>query len=295
MKFTINKDSSIIKYKLSDVVKAAKKDTVENPQFDFDSNYTLMMFFSYFIDLAEKENDEQSINILKSYILNQVSKLPVEYEKIVDKCLDLLEYDKDLEQMFKSSSVEVITAFFYHPFSSFIYDELFLFYDKAPITEVLKEKFKTDNFSQITYELNLDVSKKIKEKLGEEKYKSVITDEEIKEYEEALKEQKKSKSELVINRNPNDLNEAVEVLIDMFDNNDSLKQVDINLEESTEVFTSMLFFHIYDVLLFSFKLYDPKTKLVKYFKKEKNIEDPYTMIFIMLKTFVNYVKLKKSI
>jgi hypothetical protein len=289
MKFSINKDSNIIKYNLSEVIKAVKKDTYENPQFEFDSNYTMIMFFNYFIDLAESGNKKEDVKLLKDFIQAQLDALPSTYEGVLEKCLDLLEYDEDLEKMFKSSSVEVITSFFYHPFSSFIYDELFLFYDKSPVIKVLKDKFKTDNFSQLTYELNLDLSKDIKNKIGHSKYENILTDEEIALYEKNKLSEKKIKDLL-----PKDINEAVDVLVEMFEDNENHK-VDITSEETTEVYTSMLFFHLYDYMFFSFKLYSEEAPLVKYFKEKKNIDDPYQMIYEIIKTFVIYVKLKKSI
>lgn len=289
MKFSINKDSNIIKYNLSEIIKAVKKDTYENPQFDFDSNYTMIMFFNYFIDLAESGNKKEDVKLLKDFIQAQLDALPSTYEGVLEKCLDLLEYDEDLEKMFKSSSVEVITSFFYHPFSSFIYDELFLFYDKSPVIKVLKDKFKTDNFSQLTYELNLDLSKDIKNKIGHSKYENILTDEEIALYEKNKLSEKKIKDLL-----PKDINEAVDVLVEMFEDNENHK-VDITSEETTEVYTSMLFFHLYDYMFFSFKLYSEEAPLVKYFKEKKNIDDPYQMIYEIIKTFVIYVKLKKSI
>jgi hypothetical protein len=289
MKFSINKDSNIIKYNLSEIIKAVKKDTYENPQFDFDSNYTMIMFFNYFIDLAESGNKKEDVKLLKDFIQTQLDALPSTYEGVLEKCLDLLEYDEDLEKMFKSSSVEVITSFFYHPFSSFIYDELFLFYDKSPVIKVLKDKFKTDNFSQLTYELNLDLSKDIKNKIGHSKYENILTDEEIALYEKNKLSEKKIKDLL-----PKDINEAVDVLVEMFEDNENHK-VDITSEETTEVYTSMLFFHLYDYMFFSFKLYSEEAPLVKYFKEKKNIDDPYQMIYEIIKTFVIYVKLKKSI
>jgi hypothetical protein len=290
MKFNINKDSNIIKYNLSEVIKAVKKDTYENPQFEFDSNYTMIMFFNYFIDLAESADKKQDVKLLKDFIQEQVDALPSTYEGVLEKCLDLLEYDEDLEKMFKSSSVEVITSFFYHPFSSFIYDELFLFYDKSPVIKALKDKFKTDNFSQLTYELNLDLSKHIKNKIGHAKYENILTDEEIALYEKNKLSENKIKDLL-----PKDINEAVGFLVEMFEENESLNKVEINSEETTEVYTSMLFFHLYDYMFFSFKLYSEDAPLVKYFKEKKNIDDPYQMIYNTIKTFVNYVKLKKSI
>lgn len=289
MKFSINKDSNIIKYNLSEIIKAVKKDTYENPQFEFDSNYTMIMFFNYFIDLAESGNKKEDVKLLKDFIQAQLDALPSTYEGVLEKCLDLLEYDEDLEKMFKSSSVEVITSFFYHPFSSFIYDELFLFYDKSPVIKVLKDKFKTDNFSQLTYELNLDLSKDIKNKIGHSKYENILTDEEIALYEKNKLSEKKIKDLL-----PKDINEAVDVLVEMFEDNENHK-VDITSEETTEVYTSMLFFHLYDYMFFSFKLYSEEAPLVKYFKEKKNIDDPYQMIYEIIKTFVIYVKLKKSI
>jgi hypothetical protein len=247
------------------------------------------MFFNYFIDLAESGNKKEDVKLLKDFIQAQLDALPSTYEGVLEKCLDLLEYDEDLEKMFKSSSVEVITSFFYHPFSSFIYDELFLFYDKSPVIKVLKDKFKTDNFSQLTYELNLDLSKDIKNKIGHSKYENILTDEEIALYEKNKLSEKKIKDLL-----PKDINEAVDVLVEMFEDNENHK-VDITSEETTEVYTSMLFFHLYDYMFFSFKLYSEEAPLVKYFKEKKNIDDPYQMIYEIIKTFVIYVKLKKSI
>jgi len=280
-----NKNSNIFDYDILEVVECIKKENRTGKRaFIFDSNFSAVHFFNYFIESLEQEEEKKyECELIRSYLLSRIKGSPASFNDAVDEAFSLLELDDNIKQIFAQTTPQVICAFLYNNLAKLIFDEFFFFYDKSPTLSNIVKELKIDNVEQILYEITLAVSYKIKRSLKD----ILILPETIEITTQDLENFVKC---------PQDLKECIDWLINAVETKSTkFKMLPLEENSSTDVLTCGLFGEVNHILYFGWYLHYDKSPLRKWFKKERKITDPYYISYYIIRNFVNFLLLKKSI
>lgn len=282
MKIHFNIDDNISSYSLKNVIQGIKLENEGEQVFNFDSNFSLAHFFNYFIEESEKTEDFESSLLLHNYFDSIIKNLPPDVESCVNHCYDLLDYDEEIEKIFSSTNSKVICAFLYTNFYSLIYDELCLFYIKSALYKNLVKTFETEDPKQLIYEIILKVADKLKEKIGNSEF--------VYDNHELLP-QDLSNFEYI----PNNSDEAINWLVEAIEKHGlKIKNIDFDGTESVDILTCFIYAQVNHIILYNWYLYHEKSPLRIWLETNKNIKDPYSMVYYLVKNFTNYITLKFS-
>jgi hypothetical protein len=282
IKFTRN--DNILYYKLEDVIAGIKREQNGEKVFFFDSNFSQLHFFNYFVETLEEDEKYEDANIISKHIENLFSLQPKNFVGCVDYCLQLVECDPEIEKIFRVTTPQVICAFLYTNFYGLVYDEFFFFYQKNKLLTKLKEELKTDHLQQIIYEIILQVSYRLKQKVGQP------TQFEFDNFE-LLKKDLENFEHI-----PKDLTAAIDWLVETTQKNGTiLEKITFDGSESCDILTCTIFGHVNHILLTSWYLYHEKSPLKIWFETNRKITDPFYMIYYIIRNFVNFILLKYSV
>lgn len=283
MMIKFSRNDNILYYKLEDVIAGIISEEKGEKVFFFDSNFSQLHFFNYFAENLEEEEDYVNLKIVKGHISNLFKNLPEDFNTCVDYCVSLVEYDEEIEKIFSATTPQVICAFLYTNFYGLIYDEFFFFYEDNPLTKTLKSHFKTTNLQQVVYEIILQVSYKLKSKIGQRDF-------EVESFE--LEETDQNNIQFV----PKDLTGAIDWLVESIQKNGTiLDKMNFDGTESVDILTCTIYGHTNHILLYSWYLYHEKSPLRIWFEKNRKITDPFYMIYYLIRNFVNFILLKYSV
>lgn len=279
-----NKNSNILDYTIDDVVKNIKQEQKSGKKcFLFDSNFSAVHFFNYFIENLEQTEEEKSINLISSYLSDLINESPKTFNEAVSKAYSLLELDKSIKEIFNQTTPQVICAFLYNNFSKLIFDEFYFFYDKCPTLSNICKELNINNVEQILYEIVLATSYHIKRELkqnGEQFEMELppLTVEDLNNLKDC----------------PKDLRESIDSLLNAVESKYSkIKNLTIT-EQTVDVLTCGLFSETYHILFYGWYLYYDKSPLRKWFERERKMTDPYYITYYIIRNFVNFLMLKKS-
>jgi hypothetical protein len=282
IKFTT--DSLLYNYDLDQVVETVKYSVKkEKNMFQFDTNFNMIHFFNHFIEVAEDTKSYEKAQILKDFLDAIVSELPKNLKEVVDFFVeeDLLSIDEGAEEVFSSTTPEVITAYLYPATNLFIQDEFLLNYEKNPLFDNLKKELGLSDMSEITYAIMSEISKKLKEKYPQGSY----TQEDFEPTEDDL---------LLLKVCPKNVQEAVDYLVKLVSQNSKNINVDFDQNDSVDVFSSYLFSNVGTVLFSSWYMFYKDAPLRVWFKENRQIDDPHYIVYYIVRTFSNYLIAKEG-
>lgn len=279
-----NKNSNILDYTVEDIIKNIKQEQKAGKKsFLFDSNFSAVHFFNYFIENLEQVEDEKNLNLISNYLSNLINASPRTFNEAVDRTYSLLELDKSIKQIFVQTTPQVICAFLYINLSKLIYDEFFFFYDKCSTLSNICKELTISDVEQVLYEIVLATSYKIKR--------------ELKESEEQIEIELPSLTVEDLNNLkdcPKDLKESIDWLLNAVESkNNKFKNLTVT-EQTVDVLTCSLFSETYHILFYGWYLHYDKSPLRKWFEKNRKITDPYYITYYIIRNFVNFLMLKKS-
>lgn len=282
MKIIFNKNSNILYYKVADVLEGIKQETEENKVFFFDSNFSQLHFFNYFLESLEEEERYEESKIIKNHVDKLFSNLPKDLTSCVDYCINLVEYDDEIEKIFSVTTPQVICAFLFTNFYVLIYDEFYFFYQKNILLKELKEKLKTENIQQIIYEIILQVSYKLKQQVGQKQFEFDATELNEKDLQN-------------LQNAPKDLTSAIDWLIESVEKNGTiLEKINFDGTESVDILTCTIYGQTNHILLYSWYLYHKDSPLKVWFETNRKINEPFYMVYYLVRNFVNFLLLKYS-
>lgn len=277
-----NSDSLIYNYKLEDVIKGIKYEIKRGkPAFEFDYNFNMIQFFSYFLEEAEREEKYAEAEIIKNYMDMILASLPTDLKGVVDFFMEneIITFDDETKAYFASTQPVVIASLLLPSSINLIEDEFLFHYDKSPLLGNLRKELQIKEISDICFHILQEVSKKIKEQIGDAPYpndETPLTEEEKKMMEES----------------PKTFTEAVDSLVKMMEQSEYKNY--LSDDDSVDVLSSFVMQSISHVLLTTWFLYKEEAPLRVWFRKEKNIDDPFYITYYVIRTFVNYLIAKNS-
>jgi hypothetical protein len=278
IKFTNN--DNISDYDVNEVIEGVILESKGKQVFTFDTNYNMLHFFNYFLEILEEKESYNSAALIQTYLENYIKNLPKNFNEVSKKCLELVEYDEEVKLIFSNTTKEWICAFLYSNFSELIMDEFFFFYQKSQLTKNLSKELGTSDINQMIFEIIQNVSAKIKQIVGNIPFK----DADFKFKKKDLKN---------IENSPKNLDEAIDWLITTAEENIK-HQLVFTGKESIDVLSSSIHNELSYILFYQWYLHHKNSPLRIWFRENKDMNDPYYITYYIIRNFVNYLILKNS-
>jgi hypothetical protein len=224
-------------------------------------------------------NNKKNGHIFEKIKNNIYEGLPKNKKEIIKISSENVTIDCEFYHVLKNTTNEVV----YCIILNFLYDkiisELFLFDVESPLYKKIISEHK--NIETFIYNLMPDVSKKVLKKASLE----------CKTYIPEVEE----KTEEDISFSPNDENDAINLLLDMFVFSVSDK-FDTNpfVELDIDVLTALFYYDVYKNIYFGWYIDLEESNLRKYYKEKYSINDPYEIIRDLIKKTITVLKLKEE-
>lgn len=278
IKFTIN--DNISDYTVEQVIQGIILESKGEDVFSFDTNYNMLHFFNYFLEILEADSSYKLAALIQKYIEAQLDFLPKSFNETVDKCFELVEYDEEVKLIFSNTTKEWICAFLYSNFSELILDEFFFFYEKSKLTKILFKELKTLDVNQVIFEIIMAVSTKIKDEVGSVPFEDAV-----------FKFKKKDLKNM--ENNPKNLTEAIDWLVETTETNIKQSLV-FTGKESIDILSSSVHNELGYFLFYQWYLHHKNSPMRIWFRENKQMDDPYYIAYYIIRNFVNYLVLKNS-
>lgn len=249
----------------------------------FDSNYSKVMFYSYFMNEFYKEKNNKDYQIVANFLKSEISKSP----NALKKCINII-YDKISEidcytvQIFKETTIEVIVGLLFNNLNKIIYDEFYLFSLESPTLSIIDNK-KISTVQSLIYEIIYGVAGKLKVK----EYDCDSTKNYGIDYEYT------EEDEIYMKTSPKNLTEAVDYLLG--EGGDFYQDINFDENEKLPVYVATIFNNFYHILYFKWYLEREDSPLRVFFKEHRNMTDPHYITYYIIENFITALMIKKSI
>lgn len=247
----------------------------------FDSNYSKILFYSYFMREFYAEKDYDNSKFLATYITSTINTAPSTLKECVNAAFQLLTIDCYHIKMFKETKKEVIISFLFQKFKQIMYDEFYLFQQESPTLKVAQQM----NISNIHWFL-YKITEKVAEKIKKKKYNCEEAEEDPIIYSD-------EDFELMAN-SPSNLIDAVDHLLTEVET-EIFNSIKFNKNEPFELYVASTFYNIYAVFYYKWYLEYDQSPLRKWFRENKNMEDSHYICYYIIEVFITTLMLKKSI
>ncbi len=279
-----NRNTNIMTYDVDVVLENIKKENKSGKtHFVFDTNYSMVHFFNYFIESLEHDESRiEDLSLVTNFLQSKVANSPKDFNEAVEKAFLLLDLDHEVKQIFAKTTPQVICAFLYTNFSKLVFDEFYFFYDKCSTLTNITKDLKIVDVEQILYEIILAVSYRIRSSLKDVVVIPQTFEMTTQDFENMVK-------------SPENLKECIDWLLNSIESkNSNFENITLSDSTSTDVLTCRLFGEVYHILYFVWYLHYDKSPLRKFFEKERAITDSYYIVYYIIRNFVNFLLLKKS-
>ncbi|MGI9214256.1 MAG: hypothetical protein ACR2HS_00890, partial [Gammaproteobacteria bacterium] len=238
-----NSDSLIYNYKLEDVIKGIKYEVkYGKPAFEFDYNFNMMQFFNYFLEEAEREEKYAEAEIITNYMNMILESLPTDLKGVVDFFVenDVITFDDETKAYFASTQSVVIASLLLPSSIGLIEDEFLFHFGKSILLDNLRRELQIKDIPDICFHILQEVSKRIKEQIGDAPYPNDET---------PLTEEEKE----MMAESPKNFTEAVDSLVKMMEQSEHKNY--LSDDDSVDVLSAFVMQRVSHILLSSVFLF----------------------------------------
>lgn len=279
-KIDYNKSKNISEFDKHHIIKLLKEHG--DKAATFDSNYSKILFYSYFMREFYAEKDYENSKFLANYITGVINTAPATLKDCVNSAFQLLTIDCYHIKMFKETRKEVIVSFLFQKFKQILYDEFYLFQQESPTLKVAHQM----NITNIHWFL-YKITEKVAEKIKKRKYNNCdeVEEEAIIYVDEDFE---------IMAKSPSNLTEAIDHLLSEVES-EIFNLLKFNKDEPFELYVASAFYNIYAVFYYKWYLEYDQSPLRKWFRENKKMEDSHYICYYIIETFIITLMLKKSL